>query len=135
MIHAMAHLLLIVDQAVRARIAAVRAHARAHPFTFEALKAMVAGQQPPPGDRPEYVVDLGNYRCVWSYEEQPHAGLCWHLSVSCKQRPECPPRFPHPAVVDLLLREFGIHHSIWAALATWQEGVALNVLGRVDPPG
>lgn len=85
--------MLTIDDAARAKIAAVLAHAEAHHYC------------PPygtlPGDDPRFVAHLDTFRAVFSYT---HAdGVVWrHLSLSVPGR-----KYPHPFAAYTIAQMFG----------------------------
>lgn len=84
---------LVIDDAVRTKVAIVVAHAQAHPYR-------PGPDSPIPGDDPKHVVKLGTYRAVFTFTETD--GALWrHLSISI------PEKFPNPAAVFLIAHTFG----------------------------
>jgi hypothetical protein len=57
----------------------------------------------PVGDKPEYCRIFGNYRVVFSFENQP-TGMYRHLSVSCF--PFNGRKFPSQILVHEIMKEF-----------------------------
>jgi hypothetical protein len=130
---------LLIDDSVRAQLAALAAHALAHPVTAAQMQLLARGRVRPAGDDPAFVRDLPvNYRVVLSVEEhpQPAGGTVWlrHLSVSLRgtRKGRVP---PEPAVRELLLltgfRQPLEECAVWTE--DFGEGIAVNVVGRLEP--
>lgn len=88
------------------------------------------------GDDPNYIAYIEQgYRLVYSIEEQPR-GWFRHLSVSVDNIEKA----PHPAAVELLMKEFGfkgsLDYRIWmeknVVLSTGIEVNAINILQEYD---
>jgi hypothetical protein len=62
-----------------------------------------AAGDPPPGDRPEHVMTVGDVRAVFSWTEDPKDGVFRHLSVSIRGEGNWPP----PVLVWSLANMFG----------------------------
>jgi hypothetical protein len=75
---------LIIDDAVRDRVAQVRAHALVHRQTLSDLVRRMNQPDRAVGNDSNYVVHIfDGWRLVYSLEQQPEpAGWCEHLSVS-----------------------------------------------------
>lgn len=107
---------LVISALERAKIAAAITYAKAHPITFEVLRAgavpetdMIKLEDRKPGfERPEsqHVEFPGGYRASLSIEQQP-AGLCTHLSVSVFGRAK-PGMMPSLQAVAMIAEEFGV---------------------------
>lgn len=118
---------LLINEDVRAAIAAARARARAHPLSREKLEQLKAGtykaeltlaDRPPDFERPDsdhVLIPIG-YRAALSFEEQP-AGLCRHLSVSVSKRG----KMPNPVAVEAIALEFGFREPILKTSMMWIE--------------
>jgi hypothetical protein len=118
---------LIVNDEVRAAIAARIALARKHPVpasAFEQLKAneyktdLTLADRPPDFERPasELVIIPMGYHCAFSFEEQP-AGLCRHLSVSVDEAG----KLPSPQAVEAIAIEFGFTTPPLKTSLIWTE--------------
>lgn len=64
------------------------------------------GSPKPPGDIPAHVVQLGDFRCVFSLTKVAQEKLFRHLSVSVPSN-ERAPRLPNPMMVAEVARLFG----------------------------
>lgn len=125
---------LIIDQADRDAIKKLIAYAESHTFSLKDLKAMKSLAVPPPGDDPNFRADIGEFRCVFTVEEQP-IGMCRHLSVSVQGEA------PDPAAVLLFMEEFGFYSNLNNASGIWLESipeldcpkkVAVNVIEKIN---
>lgn len=117
---------LVIDEKVRAAIAACIAYAEANPVTKESIAGVKAGTIPAVGDNPAHsvMVPMG-FRCVFSVDqvELPKGGARWvrHLSVSVAVAAE---RLVSPEGLQVLMQEFGFKHSVKWALSNgyiWEE--------------
>jgi len=78
-------------------------HAFRFPVSLTKVKETIAGTEPPVGDNPEFCCIIPNgFRCVFSFEEQPH-GWCRHLSISIPTVDGA----PSPIAVEMLMPAFG----------------------------
>jgi len=113
-----------------AEIERVRKYATDHVLTLEQLQQAINGEIPPVGDNPEHVCHWGDFRIVFSYEDQP-VGRCAHISVSIQDDHR---RLPLPADVSQILPLFGMGNDIHNCENVWIEDhfPAVNVIRRVD---
>lgn len=79
------------------------------------------------------VIPVG-YLCCFSFELQPEAGLCRHLSVSV----DTPGHMPHMIAVGMIAEAFGFQKG--AERIMWQEEVepghvAINIVEVVEKEG
>jgi len=79
---------------LRSKIALLVSYAQEHHYH--------PGVDPTPGDNPKFVLNLGAYRCVFTFTES-HGRLWKHLSVSIPRKG----KFPNPAAAFTLATEFG----------------------------
>lgn len=114
------------------RIAEVIAHAKSNPYSLDKMKKVADGHLPPAGDYQDFVVDMGDIRCVYSIEEQP-CGTCAHLSVSSPTGD-----FPNPHDFEIdIMPLFGMGNDIHDCMNVWLEKTddainAINVLKLVE---
>lgn len=119
-------------------LAKLLAYAKANPQSAEQLQAIIAGDRPPIGDYMEhqFIWPIG-FRCVFSYEHQPHLGLCRHLSVSVhgtsmKITDERPvPQVPAPHVMNAIGDAFGFRAGILPHFWTDETTMSLNMVQQV----
>lgn len=71
-------------------IESLRLYAETHVVSFEELKHMIDRIKPPIGDDPNYVLNQGPYRIVFSIEDQGERGMVRHVSVSVNLMAESP---------------------------------------------
>lgn len=83
---------LFIDDAARAKVAAVLSHAEKHPYRPGG---------PIPGDDPRFVVNLNSYRVVFSFTQLDHCTFR-HLSVSVPGK-----KYPNPVAVFVIADLFG----------------------------
>ena len=132
---------LIIDQEVRARAAAMIVAAHQNPVTWAEIRAgavdtnkavlSLADRKPGFERPPSQHIILGTYRVAYSEEEQP-AGMCRHLSVSTTR----PGRVPNQPVVNEVMELFGFDKI--SAVHTWLEEFdpghhAVNVVQLINP--
>jgi len=126
----------VIDEAVRAEIAALCLHADRHRLSLEDLGNITHGLRPPIGDTPDHALTLaGVYRCVFSVEEHP-GGWFRHLSISIlAPNPERP--LPSPEAVQAIAQAFGFQGNLLrGTIATWiEQGRAVNVVERFASKG
>jgi hypothetical protein len=126
---------LIIGPAQKADIARLRAHAEAHPVSAIDLVRDMNKPGKAIGDDPAFVcvVSIG-YRCVFSLEHQPVAGLCRHLSMSVLGDGAA----PNEEAVKVLAGEFGFTGDVLdgKGCLLWIEDigprkVAINLVQKV----
>jgi hypothetical protein len=106
---------LIIDKEA---VEKVRVYAQEHPYSVADLMRVMKGVNPPAGDNPRHVCHLFfGYRVVYSIEDQPHLGLCHHLSVSADTKDKA----PSVEAVEALMKEFGISGTVYDCLHVWIE--------------
>ena len=102
---------LIIDDAAKAKVAAVVAHAEAHPY-----RPFTPGAKTP-GDDDRFVARLGSYRCVFTYTHSD-GGVWRHLSISVPSK-----KYPNPAAAFAIADMFGFtgwdHKTIDRAPDGW----------------
>lgn len=123
---------LVIADAERAAIRRLTDHAERNIVTSARILRTIAGSERPVGDDPNFVcvIPVG-YRCVYSIEEQPKFGTCWHLSISVLGEGAA----PNEAAVEMLASEFGFRGKIKDMDHVWTEPVtkakvAVNLLQR-----
>jgi hypothetical protein len=104
---------LVIDDAVKARIAEIVAYADAHPYYPDS-------DAPVPGDNPKYRATFSTYRCV--YTKTVKQGVAFrHFSISVPEKD----MMPNPIIAFTLAQEFGFTgwdgHTI-AAVEGWVVG-------------
>jgi hypothetical protein len=121
---------LVIDEKAKTEIARVISYAQKHMVTVADLIKNLDGAILPVGDNPEYVCHFfDGFRVVYSIEDQPHCGLCHHLSVSVNTEG----RAPSPDAVEAIMRAFGISGTINDCLNVWLENdTAVNLLQKVE---
>jgi hypothetical protein len=123
---------LIIDYEAKVEITRVLSYARGH------VIKVVDWVNLPVGDNPEYVCHIfKGFRVVYSIEDQPHYGLCHHLSISVDSED----RLPNIPAVEMIMKEFGLLGTINDCLTIWIEekgNMAVNMLqliARVENNG
>ena len=81
----------------------IKYHARKNKVTYADIVATKEGRRKPVGDDPNFVVVLGQYRVVYSIEEQK-VGDCAHISISCAGKD------PHHVAIDEIMGLFGLKY-------------------------
>ncbi len=136
---------LMIGATEREKIAAIVAHAKAHPVPLEQVMrgkrregALLWEDRVDTADliRPpdEHVIFPGGFRAAFSIEEQP-GGKYVHLSVSVFGRSK-KGAMPHPEAVRMIAEEFGITdpQHVWSE--EYEPGeFAVNVLARLSDDG
>jgi len=118
---------LIIDTAVRERIAAVKQHASWNIFTRDELKKMIETGYAP-GSEGEFVVMIHvGFKVVYSQEEHP-IGLCHHLSVSLNAAH----RAPSIPAVEMIMEEFGFARPLKDCVVWLDQGVIVNVVAPIN---
>ncbi len=84
---------LVLDDAAKAEVARVKAHAEANHYR-------PGGSTP--GDDPRFVAKLGTYRAVFTYTHDSSDDVYRHLSVSVPSH-----KYPNPAAVYAIADLFG----------------------------
>ena len=107
---------LVIGETEREKIAAAIAYAKAHPITFDVLRAgavpdkeVIKLEDRKPGfelSESQHVEFPGGYRAAYSVEQQP-PGLCSHLSVGVVGRAK-KGQMPSPQAVAMIAEEFGV---------------------------
>jgi hypothetical protein len=120
---------LVIDNTAKAEITRVLSYAQKHVLKVAELIENLKGNIVPAGNNPEHVCHFfDGFRVVYSIEDQPHLGLCHHLSVSVNTKG----RTPSPQAIELLMKEFGIPGTLDDCVNVWVEnGIAINVLQEV----
>ena len=123
---------LVITDTERAAIKKVIAHAEQNVFSVRDIFQSIQRKKPPVGDVPAFVcvVPFG-YRCVFSFEHQPH-GQYRHLSVSVLGDGVA----PNPEAVQMLATEFGFRGQLDNDMLIWTEPfgenkIAVNVAQSV----
>ena len=110
---------MILSPKILKQIDAVRQYAEAHPVPFSDLMKMSEGVMPPIGDTDEYtVIDGGNFKAVFSIEEQP-IGLLRHISVSTSVGV-----LPDENMMSVLTKAFGFKSEMKDMDSVWREEYA-----------
>jgi hypothetical protein len=81
-------------------------------------------EQLPKRTVPQTVLIPFGFRCNLTFEDQPEAGLCRHLSISIDDNTNDPPgtiRVPHPLAVQMIANEFGLPGPFVEYAHFWQE--------------
>lgn len=128
---------MILDDAVNARIAEIKAYAREHIVQLRDVVRMMGDKEMAVGNDPGFrlIIPIG-YRTVFSYEWQS-IGLCAHLSMSVDM-PERPAKkvLPNEIAVEFVMDAFGMGKPS-DAICIWVEDIddgglgAINVLSKV----
>lgn len=118
---------LVIDAAVRERIATVKQHASWNiSSTDEIKKAVKTGYAV--GHDPAFVVEMHvGFRAVYSQDELP-IGLCHHLSVSIG----VPDRAPSPEAVQMIMDEFGFGRKLTDCVVWLEERDIVNVVAPIN---
>lgn len=77
-----------------------------------------AAQKPPRSSKSEGVELPVGFLCAFSFEDQPNAGICRHLSISVG---ETPGLIPHPAAIQMIANAFGLKGSFIDETMFWKE--------------
>jgi hypothetical protein len=108
--------ILVIDDAVKKRIADVLGYADRHPWRPE-----VETPDKVPGDFPQYVATIGHFRCVFTYTID-NGFRYRHLSLSV----DLPCMSPHPIAAFMLAQAFGFtgwdERNAMAPAADWMIG-------------
>jgi hypothetical protein len=121
-------MLLMIDEAVRARIREVIDRARNNRLSIDDMLDIMNGARQHVGLDPDYNVLIAmGYRVAYSEEEHPH-GMMKHLSISCNDE------LPQRAAAAMLMEEFGFKSSLSDVAAYVEPGTgnAINLLEPVD---
>lgn len=108
-------------------IAEVVNYAENNKWTYHKILALKAGEIPPPGDDPRYVVHIHDgYRVVYTVEQ--HKKDCYkHLSVSVEKEG----KYPHDAAVSIILEAFGMDPDYSKSLVYMEEDVgAISIVQK-----
>jgi hypothetical protein len=106
---------LIIDQSVTKEVEKLVDYAEKHPFTFDNMLDIKNGEEPPPGDRPEFVIEIPvGYRVVFTIELQKYKVR--HLSVSVSGD-----GLPNPMAVLGIMELFGFKNSLKDCVKVWIE--------------
>ena len=130
--------LLIITPEVDKRIAEIIAYSKAHPFTEEMMKEMIAAEYPA-GDNEAHVIEIPmGYRVVYTIEQQPEpVGLVVHMSFSV-DGPEG--AMPNEIAVREIARSFGVTNeqqtiglaNMWLEKIDYGGGHSINFLWKVE---
>jgi hypothetical protein len=122
---------LIIDDKAKAEIARVLSYAQKHMFKIADMKKVLDGIILPAGDNPEHVCHFfDGFKVVYSIEDQPHFGLCHHLSMSV----DVEGRAPNIPAVEMIMKEFGISGTMRGCLSVWiEKDEAINLLQKIEP--
>jgi hypothetical protein len=131
----------VIDDAVRARVAACVAYAQAHPINLgEVLRRLKPGAAPV-GDDParEVNIDFG-VRCVFSIEQakkEENGSYSWirHLSISV----DASGSLVNPMAAMEIMKLFGFQHGLLSGqVHVYKEdtgnGYAMNMMEVCPPP-
>lgn len=98
---------LAIGPEERKRIQALRVYAEKHFYTMKMLEEVRDGKLSPPGDDPNFVIELSfGYRIVYTIESQI-LGMCRHISISV----DTPGKVPSPMAVQMIIEEFGFRQT------------------------
>lgn len=125
-------LILIIGPEEKKRIQDLIEFARQHPFSIEAIKKIIDGKAPPPGDMKGFTIQIPfGFKCVFTIEQQS-IGQCKHLSVSVPKKG----RWPSIEAMQMLMVEFGFIGNITNLVAGTvykeDESEAVNVIQQDD---
>lgn len=111
----------------RKRMAALKSFAAINVVTLEDLKKMMARELPPIGNDDRFVTGAGDYRIVFSHEQQP-AFQARHISVSNKFQKDMSKWMDG---FDAILKEMGFEKPVTQNIV-WDESyegtIAVNVI-------
>jgi len=109
----------------------VKKYAADHALTLDQLRQAVNNDIPPVGDNLDHVCFWGNFRIVFSYEDQS-IGRCAHLSVSLPEGHK--KNLPTPADIQEILPLFEMGNDLYNCENVWIEDnvPAVNVLRRMN---
>jgi hypothetical protein len=125
---------VVLGPAERERIKAVRAHAKAHPYSAGDLLRMISGALPTPSEDERFrILFPGDITAVYCLEDQP-GGLMRHVSFSIAPATRREGALPSPEVVAFLLEAFGCK-PIEESVKVWVErGYMVHVLQLKEAP-
>jgi hypothetical protein len=123
-----------------AQVKSLRLHAETHPFTLESMTRMLAFDEKPAGEQPEFTRHFPfGFKLVFTHEYHPMKGemgkdnpktvLLRHMSMSVPKDG----RFPNPEVVKLVIKELGYKNELENCYLTMREN-AIVVMEEVDSP-
>jgi hypothetical protein len=127
---------LIIGEAQRQQIAALKELAAANVTPLRAVVALAKHFSNPTGAAPGYNVEFtikipDGFTVTYTHEQQRQC-VCRHLSASVSASR----KGPHPAAIAMLMEEFGFINKL-GALVSWLEPLgngdfAINVLEPLD---
>jgi hypothetical protein len=128
---------LVVTPTKQDEIKALVERAEARPTPYATMKLMAAkhaaGMRPetPPNRGMSLAIPHG-YFATFTIEEHKPGKLFRHLSISV----DTPGKAPHPAAVEMLMKEFGFTRALMDC-AIWQENygpdrTAINIVEPID---
>jgi hypothetical protein len=118
--------ILAITPEVQAAIQALIEHARANPVNCRRIVRTLSDEFLAVGNDPAFVIEIPvGFRVVFSFEEQPKAGLCRHISISQRKG-----KLPPPEAVKTICLEFGFEEK---PAKMWKEPIdahhsAINVI-------
>jgi hypothetical protein len=127
---------LLIDDTAQAEIKRVKEFALARRQSIQDILAKMRGDQPPSGNDASYSLEIyDGWRVVYTVEQHP-SGWYYHISVSVSPT-ERGKQWPHPAGVNLILKEFGLG-SLTDCNHAWEEDTgdrkAINLLFPFKEP-
>lgn len=123
--------ILLIDDAIRARIAAIIEYAEANVIPIDEQLDVKNGELPPAGDNKAYrCIIPDGFRVIYTIEEHPQ-GKVRHLSMSVNVEGNC----PSPEAVSMIMKEFGFKTRL-AVAKVYLEDIgpnhkAVNVLEMI----
>jgi hypothetical protein len=98
---------LLIDADVKARAKALTEYAEKNPYSIDDILDVANGATVPPGDQPEYTMNIERgYKVVFTIDKYPF-GIVRHFSMSTSR----PGMLPSPEAVDVILPLFGFTKS------------------------
>ena len=109
-------------------------NAKWNPISNEVMKALAKGDSVPiAGDQKEFTMIAGDFRIVYTHEDQP-IGMCRHISVSVYSNPSIK---PSDEAMSFICKEFGFINEL-TDMPNWIEKFgpgseyAINVLEPLE---
>lgn len=134
---------LLINDAVRAEIARIVAHAAANPV--DPKEALLHASRDIDDFKQfmwQFTMDIPDgFRVTFNHEHQP-SGLCRHISLSV----DTPNALPHPEAIYMLCAEFGMgdlkamqeRRELSTVIRTWVESLgarkAVNIVQLITSP-
>lgn len=121
---------LILDEKAKVEIARVKKNAEDNRMDHAEMQRRVAAGGPVVGDDPRFFCNLMmGFKVVFTMEQQPQLGWCYHMSVSV----DAEDKLPHQVSVQMLLQEFGINKPLGECYVFIEREIVPNAVNVVVP--